>query len=529
MTTASDGIAAEPIISVRNISKTFTGRRVLEGFNLDIQPGEVHGLLGQNGSGKSTFIKILAGYHEPDPDPEASLRLLGREVSLPLRPGESTRLGLAFVHQDLGLIETATVLENVRVRRYGLAPGWRIPWGRERRHVRRVLEQFGLDIDPYALVSTLRQAERAQVAIVRAFDLLSNVERGLLVLDEPTPYLPRDGVDRVFKTVRDVAARGFGVLFVSHRLEEVFQITNRVTVLRDGKVVDSAATDSLDEQSLIHRILGFSLDQLYPEPHTPREDSVFSVDHLSGNSVDDVSLELNRGEIVGVTGLLGMGWDRLPYLLFGAEKATDGSLRIDSKNVKMQTLDPTTAIKLGIAFLPANRLREGSLQTATVTENLTLATLEKYFKRGLLHVGQERHAVKRLLQEYDVRPPEGDRVFSTLSGGNQQKVLVAKWFETRPRVLLLHEPTQGVDVGARAAIFRRIRDAAAEGAAVLLATSEYEDLPHLCDRVIVFRSGRAVAELHGGSLTHERIVEQSFRVTPQTALLQGGGESRLGV
>jgi ribose transport system ATP-binding protein len=229
--------------------------------------------------------------------------------------------------------------------------------------------------------------------------------------------------------------------------------------------------------------------------------------------VEDVSFDLHKGEILGVTGLLGMGWDRLPYILFGAEKATGGVMELGSRTIKLESLQPQGAIKQGIAFLPANRLGDGSLQTATVKENATLAKLDEFFIRGFLRLGREHEAVQRILKEYDVRPPDPELTFSTLSGGNQQKVLLAKWFETQPKVLLLHEPTQGVDVGARAQIFRRIRDAAAAGAAILLATSEYEDLPFLCDRVLVFRGGRVVAELHGAALTTERIVEQSFRVT----------------
>jgi ribose transport system ATP-binding protein len=308
-----------------------------------------------------------------------------------------------------------------------------------------------------------------------------------------------------------------GVLFVSHRLEEVFEITHRVTTVRDGRVVDCVPTSTLTEESLIERILGFSLQNLYPEPHTPRSERMLSVKNVSGGVVRDVSFDLHRGEILGVTGLLGMGWDRLPYILFGAEKATSGVLEFGSKTISLADLSPQSAIKNGMAFLPANRLGDGSLQTATVKENVTLAKLDAFFSGGFLRLRREHTAAERILAEYDVRPRDPDRIFSTLSGGNQQKVLLAKWFETNPKVLLLHEPTQGVDVGARAQIFRRIRDAAAAGAAILLATSEYEDLPYLCDRVIVFRGGRAVAQLHGPTLTTERIVEQSFRVTVPSA------------
>lgn len=505
---------ATPIIRAAHISKSFFGRTVLSDFNLEIPPGEVHGLVGQNGSGKSTFIKILAGFYEPDPNPEMSLTIRGEDVPLPMPVGKSAKEEIAFVHQDLGLIENASILENIKVRRFNTGFLWRIAWRRERRYVRKLLADFAIDASPDDLISSLSQATRAQVAIARAFDQLRGVNDGLLVLDEPTPYLPRDGVDRVFRTVREAAARGIAVLFVSHRLEEVFELTNRVTILRDARIIECLPTSSLTEESLIERILGFELGELYPGTHVPAHDVAVTIEHLSGAEVSDVSFRIHEGEILGFTGLLGMGWDRVPYLLFGAERATGGSMRLASRDVDLTGgMTPSIGIQLGLALVPGNRLRDGSLQTASVKENLTLATLGDYFLKGMLQRNAEQHHARDVLHDFDVRPPDPQRTFSTLSGGNQQKVVIAKWFETRPKVLLLHEPTQGVDVGARAAIFKRIRDAASQGTAVLLASSEYEDLPHLCDRVIVMRGGRAVAELHGESLNRDRIVEQSFRVT----------------
>jgi len=314
---------AQPIISVRHVSKSFYGRTVLNDFNLDIMPGEVHGLVGQNGSGKSTFIKILAGYYEPDPNPEMSLTVRGQPIPLPLGVGDASRASIAFVHQDLGLVETATVLENIKVRRFNTGFGWRIPWRSERAYTQRLLDDFGISTTPDALVGSLSQASRAQIAIARAFDQLRGVNDGLLVLDEPTPYLPRDGVEQVFRTVREVSSRGIGVLFVSHRLEEVFELTSRVTVLRDARIIDCLPTASLDEEKLIQRILGFELGQLYPGTHTAAQEVMLHVDHLSGPEVSYLSLSLHRGEIVGITGLLGMGWDQVPYLLFGAELPKD--------------------------------------------------------------------------------------------------------------------------------------------------------------------------------------------------------------
>ncbi len=502
-----------PILRAQNISKTFSGTTVLNKLDLEILPGQVHALVGQNGSGKSTFIKILAGFHAPDPDEDSGVWIRGERIRLPIDVRDRAKHGFAFVHQDLGLIDTISVLENLRVRNFDRRPGWRIPWRSERRHVSELLERFGIDAFPEQPVSDLNQIERTRLAIVRAFDQLSDVEQGILVLDEPTAALPRDGIERFFASVRELTAAGFGVLFVSHRLEEVFELASRVTVLRDSRRTHSGPTADLDEDRLIELILGFALERLYPEPHEPATEVVARIDQVTGPGVRHASIPIHRGEIVGLTGLLGGGWDRLPYLAFGAETATGGTLTIGEKSAELKNMTPRDAIKLGCAFLPGNRLVDGSLQAASVKDNLTLPTLGSYYTNGILRHRRELARVRELLLGYDVRPPEPDRLLASLSGGNQQKVLVAKWFETRPSLLLLHEPTHGVDVGARAAIFERLRQAADEGMGILLATSDYEDLPHICNRVIVFRDGRAVSELHGSALTYERIVEQCFRTS----------------
>jgi ribose transport system ATP-binding protein len=474
-----------------------------------VLPGEIHGLLGQNGSGKSTFIKILAGYHAPDHG--AKLAIGGKPVSLPLDPGTPHLLGLSFVHQDLGLVPEMTVLENLRVGSYETGFGWRIRWRRERERVRVALRQFGLEqISPDAEIGTLRDVERAMVAIVRALEQLKGLTRGVLVLDEPTAYLPRDGVERLFEAVRTVAAAGFGVLFVTHRLEEVRVLTDRVTILRDGAHVDTAATASLSERDVIERILGRALGELYPSAHQMRGEIALAARNISGTVVRSFSIELHRGEIVGLTGLLGMGQEQVPHLLFGSERARTGEVVLGKRELDLRQMSPRRAITAGIALMPANRLREGAAQAATVTENVTLPTLRSYFRLGFLRHRRERRAVIAQLHEFQVVPPDPTRVFAKLSGGNQQKALLAKWFATRPQVFLLHEPTQGVDIGAKKQIFGQIRDLAEGGGAVVLASVEYEDLAHLCDRVLVFRDGEIVAELRGTDLSTERIVEQCF-------------------
>jgi len=496
-------------MEARGFGKTFSGRTVLRAVDLTVESGEVHGLVGQNGSGKSTFIKILAGFHAPDRG--AALRLDGREIDLPLGPGDPGKLGLGFVHQDLGLVETATVLENLCVGRYETGLGWRIRWRRERERVSAALGRFGIAVSPDAVVSSLREVDKARVAILRAVEQLRDRSRGVLVLDEPTAYLPVDGIGQLFRTIRDVAETGIGVLFVTHRLEEIFSITDRVSVLRDGQLIGTNKTATLSEEQLVSQILGFSLDRLYPARPQPTDKAVLRVRQLHGSMVRDLSFELHQGEILGLTGLLGMGWEQVPYLLFGAESAWEGSAEVLGNEVALSGLSPRDAVSMGFALIPANRLRDGVVPLASVAENLTLPTIRSYFDHGTLHLKRETRAVGQLMDHFRAVPREPKQAMATLSGGNQQKVILAKWFARDPAVFLMHEPTQGVDVGARRQIFERVREAAEAGKAVLVASSEQEDLAALCHRVIVFRNGRPISELTGKGVSAENMKQHSFR------------------
>ncbi|MBO0729013.1 MAG: sugar ABC transporter ATP-binding protein [Acidimicrobiaceae bacterium] len=508
---APTGAEPVPVLSASMLSKTFSGKRVLRDVDLDIAPGEIHGLLGQNGSGKSTLIKVLAGYYTPDEG--GSLSINGRVAPLPLTPRQSEALGLSFVHQDLGLAPQLTVLENLRVGHYETGPLWKVRWRRERSTVRAILREFGVEhIDPDALVLSLREIDRARVAIVRALHQIREHHTGVLVLDEPTVYLPRDGVELLFSTLRRVTEAGFGVLFVTHRLEEVHAVTDRVTILRDGARVDTGLTRDLSEGDLLERILGREVGQLYPAMPEVSGEQAMHLHVDSGDGISDFTLDLRRGEVVGLTGLLGMGHDRVPYLAFGAGGDADGELVVKGVHHQLRNHTPRRAITGGLALLPADRLQNGGAQEATILENVTLPTVFRYFGGGILHHRQERRSVRQMLEMYQVTPPEPGKVFAELSGGNQQKALVAKWFQVSPEVLLLHEPTQGVDVGARTQIFERIRDFAQGGGAVVIASVEYEDLAHLCDRVLVLRDGRTVSELRKPNLSEEIIVEHCFRV-----------------
>jgi len=507
------GEGAAPRLELRSLSKSFGGTQALHDVHLSVLPGEVHGLLGENGSGKSTLVKILVGFHHPD---EGQLLIDGEPVRLPLAPGQFRELGMSFVHQDLGLVESLSALENLRVAELASPRSrLRISWRRERMRARETFERYGVRIDPTATVASLKPVERALLAIVRALEGIRSVGRGegLLVLDEPTVFLPKEGVDRLFALVRDAAATGASILFVSHDLDEVREITDRVTVLRDGEVVGTVRTGDTSKATFVQMIIGRQLAALADVEHadlTERHVGV-SVEGLTGASVRDVSFDIHDGEIVGLTGLLGSGFEEVPYLLYGARQATAGRLVLRGQSIDLRKLAPSGSIEFGLVLIPADRKTDGSVGSLPVVDNMALSVLDRYFNGFLLQRRRMRREMGALMRGFDVRPSDPALPYGLLSGGNQQKALLAKWFQTNPRLLLLDEPTQGVDVGARQQIFRLLRRAVEEGGRhVLCASSDYEQLSLLCDRVIVFGRGRIWRELAGGDVTKERIIEQCY-------------------
>ncbi len=507
------GAGASPRLELRSLSKSFGGTQALRDVDLSVLPGEVHGLLGENGSGKSTLVKILVGFHDPD---EGELLIDGEPVRLPLAPGQFRELGMSFVHQDLGLVESLSVLENLRVAELASPRSrMRISWRRERLRARETFERYGVRIDPNAPVANLKAVERALLAIVRALEEIRAVGRGegLLVLDEPTVFLPKEGVERLFALVRDAAMAGASILFVSHDLDEVREITDRVTVLRDGAVVGTVDTREASKSSLVQMIIGRQLAALTEVEHADlRERRVgVSVEELTGANVRGVSFEIHDGEIVGLTGLLGSGFEEVPYLLYGARPAAAGRLVLRGEPTDLRRFTPTRAIASGLVLIPADRKTDGTVGSLPVVDNMALCVLDRYFNGISLERRRMRREVGALMREFDVRPSDPGLPYGLLSGGNQQKALLAKWFQTHPRLLLLDEPTQGVDVGARQQIFGLLRRAVEEDRThVLCASSDYEQLSLLCDRVVVFGRGRIWRELVGDELTKERIIEQCY-------------------
>lgn len=500
-------MTTESLLVIRGLTKHFGAVAALSGLDLDVRAGEVHALIGQNGSGKSTLIKSLAGYHHPD---SGEIRLHAAPLEPSLTQGQLADAGLAFLHQDAPVAPAMTVLENIRVGRYRQRMLGRISSRRERKRVRALLASVGVDVDPEMNAGRMPAAERALLGFAAALDSLP-AKGGVLVLDEPTASLPPGAAELLFAAIRSVTSAGSGVLFISHRLDEVMEISDRVSVLRDGVRVDTVETPDTSEDALVALMLGRELDEVYPD----REDTVITdavpvldARGVSGHLVQDVDVHVHHGEIVGVTGLVGMGQDELPYLLYGALPLRAG--RVHVRGSELAAVTPRRLRGHRISLVPADRARASGAPAASVMENMSLPVLDRFFATGFLRKRAEAERARELISRFDVRPGDPTKPLSSLSGGNQQKVLLAKWLQIDTAVILLHEPTLGVDIASRAQIFGIIREAADSGTGVLIASSEYEDLANLCDRVLVLNRGRVVAELAGSSLTEERILHHCF-------------------
>lgn len=516
---AGPGDAAQadfPVLRVERLSKSFGGARALDEVSFTVRHGEVHGLLGQNGSGKSTLIKILSGFHEPDGKP--AIEIDGRSLPLPVSVSSLRVHGVSFVHQHLGLLPSLTVLENLLLSDFAAETRWFVDWRAEAKRARELFERYEIKLDPLVSLSNLTPVERAQLAIVRAFDELGREKhgthpRGLLVLDEPTPFLPARDVASLFRLIREIVANGASVIFVSHDIDEVLEITDRATVLRDGRVAGSFETCAMSKADIIRLIVGqhVDLEALRPAPRSFSAPSIV-ISELKGGILEPFSASLSPGEVVGLTGLIGSGYDAVIYRLYGAVPAEGGALEIDGARTDIAGQMPQRSIALGCVLIPGDRLGSGAIAGLSVTENISQPVLGRVSRAWALSDAALSRNAAGLAGRFDVRPRDPTKLFGSLSGGNQQKVLLAKWLQTRPRLILLDEPTQGVDVGARAQVFSAIAEAAKEGAAALCASSDHEQLTAICDRVFIFNRGRVVKELVGAQINKSAIAEACYKI-----------------
>jgi ribose transport system ATP-binding protein len=506
VSTAAAAPEPQSLLVVEGVSKSFRGRRVLDEVSLTVDRGELLALAGHNGSGKSTLVKILAGYHKPDP---------GGAIFLDRKPLEENFGGAAFVHQDLALVDSATVLENMCLASYPQHPWGGIDWRRTRRQVRSALARLDLDVPMDVMVGTLDPTTKALLAIARALGSLQEHDHGLLVLDEPTAYLPEDGADRLFGLIKTVCERGFGVVLVTHSLKDITNRTDSVAVLRDGQCVYHGSSRDLPMPELVGMIV---VQALVPPGAgggaTPATQAAappgvaLRVKGLEIGNVRIEELDVARGEVVGITGLVGSGYATPLYAIFdGRHRGARGEVEINGTGFDLSKTTPAQMVRSGVALIPADRLAHGGVQSGTIRENATLLSLDRVRRPGY-RIGRRAEAqfAADMMKRHGVANAGPDDNLEQLSGGNQQKMILGKWLAADPSILLLDEPTHGMDVGACQAVYEMIRQACRNGVSPVVASGDTDVLTELCDRVVVMRRGRVVATLAGSQITEENIV-----------------------
>jgi ABC-type sugar transport system ATPase subunit len=493
--------AGDDVLTLHGLSKAFGATRALRGVDLTVRAGEVHGLVGHNGSGKSTLIKLLAGFHHADAGAEA---WLGDERFDLGDSGDARHDRLRFVHQDLGLVLELSAVENLALHAVRAHERQRVSRAEEERFTRELLARFGVELDVHRPLSEASPVERTVVAIARALRAWDG-GRGVLVLDEPTAVLPDEEVARLFQIVDDVRAQGTSVLYVSHRLDEIFRLCDRVTVLREGLVVTTQDVAGLTKDRLIAAILGEAGASLPPRsPVAASLPPLLEVRELAGRDLAGAALQIRPGEVVGLAGRPGSGRDELPYALAGAlPYRLRGSFRTNG-DAGWQSFEHDRHPEA--ILLPADRGSEGIVRELSVKENLTLSVLDALGRHGVLNRRRESALAADWLERLEVRAATPDDPITTLSGGNQQKVLVGRCLARDPSLLILCEPTAGVDVGTRQALYGLIAARAAEGLAVLVSSTDADDLLAMCSRVLVFDRGRVVGELSGAAITEGALV-----------------------
>jgi ribose transport system ATP-binding protein len=485
--------AGPVLLSLVGLTKRFTATLALDRVDFDVRRGEVHALLGQNGAGKSTLIKILAGVYPAD---AGEIRFLGRTVDLKIE-----KLPIAFIHQELGLVEWMSVAENVALLRgYPRTRLGFIDWRRVREAAADALASMRSDLDPTARVTTLPAAERSLVAIGRALAVRADI----LVLDEPTAALPEADVERLLEMLKRLRARGIAIIYVTHRLDEVFRIADRITVLRDGRRVVTSRTSETTPDDLVEKIVGRSMTDAFVRPAPSSDRVVLKVDNAVAGQVGPVSFTVSAGETLGLVGLRGAGHHTIGRAIFGYIPLDSGHISLDGRTI--DPADPADAMRKEVGFVSSRRAEESIAANLAVRENIYLnpaATgkgVIEYIDRG-----GERTNAQAALKRFSIKAETTEQAVATLSGGNQQKVVVARWMEARVKLLILEEPTIGVDIGSKAEIYHLLKLSLAKGMVVLLISSDFEEVERICHRALVFSRGRVVAEIPQNELTIERL------------------------
>jgi ribose transport system ATP-binding protein len=487
-------------LSCTGLVKSFPGVRALKGVDLDVQMGEVVVLLGENGAGKSTLAKIISGIYEPD---TGEMTLNGAPYR-PATPADAIAAGIGTIHQESALLAHLSAAENVFLGRLPLK-GPLVDYGALQRAAREQLDRVGLHADPSRRVGGLSVAARQQVEIAKALSLNAR----LLILDEPTASLGAGETDRLFTLIEDLKGHGVGFVYISHRLEEVARIGDRIVVMRDGERVRAWDTSSTPVEQLIEAMVGRSVDTVFPDLTPPNEGILLAARGLSrGNAFENISFELRRGEILGIAGLVGAGRTELARALFGAEPVDAGTIRLNGKQLTLR--GPRDAVEAGIVLVPEDRKEEGLVLTLPLADNVALPSLNELRQGPLLSTSKIRKLVDRMMRRLDIRG-RISQLAATLSGGNQQKVVIAKWLARDPQVVIFDEPTRGIDVGAKASIYELIRDLARRGVGIVLISSELPEVLGMAHRVLVMSAGQQTGLLDRTEANQETVMARAVR------------------
>ncbi len=505
---SSEAVDGAVVLSARGISKSFNGVQVLFSVNFDLRAGEIHALMGENGAGKSTLVKVLSGFEQPT---SGEILLDGRPVKLPPN-GAAEALGIVIIHQEFNLAEHLTVTESLflgcEVTRFGVLDRKLM-----REETRRVLDLLGSHVDENAMIGSLSIADKQMVEIAKAISR----DARIVFMDEPTAVLSREETNFLFKQVRKLRDQGTSFVFVSHKLDEVMELTDRVTVLRDGQWVKTSPTSLLDGESIAQLMVGRELSSLYPAKSEPDVDEkvVLSVSSLSTGYVRDASFELRKGEILGFSGMIGSGRTELMEAIVGLRSRASGEVVANGQTVPPH--DVRAAIDAGLAYMTKDRKSKGLLLNSGMAVNLTLQSLDRHGKFGYLSASSEAKALTRARRRFDIRVRDGNIVAGRMSGGNQQKLLLAKIMETEPQIIIIDEPTRGIDVGTKQQIYHFISALARDGHSIIVVSSEMPEVIGLCTRVAVMREGRIVGVLEGEEISEQEIMRYAAGLKKKTA------------
>lgn len=489
---------SNPLFSLRGVSKSFPGVKALDQVQLDLYPGQVTALIGENGAGKSTLVKTMTGIYQPD---AGELRFRGEAICLDT-PDAARQLGITAIHQETVLFDELSVTENIFAGHY-LTKGRfkQLDWDAMHARAGQILQDIEAPVDPQTRLKYLSIGQRHMVAIARALSFDAQV----VILDEPTAALSHHEIEELYAIVRRLKQAGCAIMFISHKFDEIFAIADRYTVFRDGCYVGDGRIDEIDEAGLVTLMVGRTVEQVYPKASAEIGDTVLQVKQLSHpTEFDDISFELRQGEILGFYGLVGAGRTELMQALFGVSKGVQGRVEVGQQRVDIRS--PADAIKAGIVYVPEERQAQGTVQEMSIFQNISLPQLSQINPRGWLNEEAEYALADTYASRLQVKAPDWREKVGNLSGGNQQKVVIGKWLATRPKVIILDEPTKGIDIGSKAAVHAFMSELVQEGLAVIMVSSELPEVMGMADRIIIMHEGQAVSEVARHEFSAERIV-----------------------